>query len=277
MIQAVQSALDTIVGRVATLEHASGAGRIFELFVMTSVARGLRDAGFRVWLQRSNGSVVLPSDADRHFIQRGGAPTGVPAASVGPDNASVIGFRWGRRAHWEIWNGIQFAGRSTATHEIDISIVPGSVGTAMRASGGIPVGRPRVAIECKDVGTAGGLDEMRAFLARLYDMTLLHAHHRHMTFPDARALHPGSPNEPKHRAIVTYWQETDAPRTSSPGARGSRKGPRLSAITIGSNLTTISALAALLSTKWSGRWLTGRDAMLEADEFTQKQSDEASL
>lgn len=207
MIQAVQSALDTIVGRVATLEHASGAGRIFELFVMTSVARGLRDAGFRVWLQRSNGSVVLPSDADRRFIQRGGAPTGVPAASAGPDNASVIGFRWGRRAHWEIWNGIQFAGRSTATHEIDISIVPGSVGTAMRASGGIPVGRPRVAIECKDVGTAGGLDEMRAFLARLYDMTLLHAHHRHMTFPDARALHPGSPNEPKHRAIVTYWQE----------------------------------------------------------------------
>jgi hypothetical protein len=46
-----------------------------------------------------------------------------------------------------------------------------------------------------------------AFIARLYDVTLLHAHHRHMHFPHARALHPGSPNEPKHRAIVTYWQE----------------------------------------------------------------------
>jgi hypothetical protein len=98
MIPAVQSALDGIVGNVASLEHASGAGRIFELFVMTTLARGLRDAGFRVWLQRSDGSVILPTDADRRFIQRGGSPTGVPAASAGPNNASVIAFRWPSRA-----------------------------------------------------------------------------------------------------------------------------------------------------------------------------------
>ena len=207
MIPNVQSALDAIVGRVTTLELALGAGRIFELFVMTSVARGLRVAGFDVWLQRSDGTIIQPGDVDRRFIQRGGAPTGVPAASAGAGNASVIGFKMAGRQNWEIWNGIQFAGRSSATHEIDISIVPGSVGTAIRAAGGIPVGRPRVAIECKDVGSAGSLDEMRAFIARLYDVTLLHAHHRHMHFPQARALHPGSPNEPKHRAIVTYWQE----------------------------------------------------------------------
>ena len=207
MIPGIQIALDRIVGLAATLQHAGGQGRIFELFVMTSVARGLHDAGFSVWLQRSDGSIIHPGDADRRFIQRGGAPTGVAAASAGPDNASVIGFRWGRRRKWEIWNGIQFAGRSAASHEIDISIVPESVGVALRVAGGIPVGRPRVAIECKDVGTTGSLDEMRAFIARLYDVTLLHAHHRHMHFPSARALHPGSPNEPQHRAIVTYWQE----------------------------------------------------------------------
>jgi hypothetical protein len=207
MIPNVQSALDTIVGRITTLKDASGAGRIFELFVMTSLARGLRNAQFNVWLQRSDGTIIQPSDADRRFIQRGGAPTGVPAASAGPDNASVIGFEGWRRKKWEIWNGIQFAGRSTATHEIDISIVPSSVGNAIRATGGIPVGRPRVAIECKDVGTAGSLDEMRAFVARLYDVTLLHAHHHHLPYPDARALHPGSPDEPYHRAIVTFWQE----------------------------------------------------------------------
>jgi len=207
MISDVQSALDTIVGRVATLRHAMGAGRIFELFVMTSLARGLHDAKFDVWLQRSDGTIILPSDADRRFIQRGGAPTGVPAASAGTNNGSVIGFRRGGGQPWEIWNGIQFAGRSSATHEIDISIVPGSVGTAIRATGGVPVGRPRVAIECKDVGTAGSLDEMRAFVARLYDVTLLHAHHQHMHLPDAGVLHPGSPNEPKHQATMTYWRE----------------------------------------------------------------------
>jgi hypothetical protein len=191
MIPAVEAALNAIVGRVATLEHAAGAGRIFELFVMTSLAHGLRDAGFTVWLQRSDGTRILPADADRRFIQRGGAPTGVPAASAGSDNASVIGFRWRRRASWEIWNGIQFSGRSGAKHEIDISIVPATVGAALRQSGGTPVGRPRVAIECKDVGAAGSLDEMRAFLARLYDVTLLHAHHRHLSFPAPRAIHPG--------------------------------------------------------------------------------------
>lgn len=207
MIPAIQTTLDRIVGRVSTLEHAGGHGRIFELFVMTGLARGLQDAGFSVWLQRSDGTIIRPGDADRRFIQRGGAPTGVAASSAGPDNASVIGFRWRRCRKWEIWNGIQFAGRSAASHEIDISIVPESVGSALRVAGGIPVGRPRVAIECKDVGNTGSLDEMRAFIARLYDVTLLHAHHRHMHFPDARALHPGSPDEPKHRAILTYWQE----------------------------------------------------------------------
>lgn len=207
MIPAVETALASIVGRITTLENALGAGRIFELFVMTSLARGLRTDGFTVWLQRSDGTKIKPNDVDRRFIQRGGAPTGVQPASAGSNNASVIGFRRGRGLKWEIWNGIQFAGRSGATHEIDISIVPASVGDTLRASGGIPVGRPRVAIECKDVGSAGSLDEMRAFLARLYDVTLLHAHHRHMHFASHSALHPGSPNQPRHRAIVTYWQE----------------------------------------------------------------------
>jgi hypothetical protein len=109
---------------------------------------------------------------------------------------------------WEIWNGIQFGGRSGATHEIDIAVVPAGVGDALRnASGGPPTGRPRVAIECKDVGTNGSLDEMRAFLARLYDLTLLNAHHKHMQFPEPLAIHPGSPSESNYRAIVTYWQE----------------------------------------------------------------------
>ncbi|CAN5495827.1 hypothetical protein BH10PSE12_BH10PSE12_07810 [soil metagenome] len=207
MILDVEAALNSIVGHVATLEHAAGAGRIFELFVMTSVARGLRDAGFTVWLQRSDGTQILPTDSDRRFIQRGGAPTGVPAASSGPGNGSVIGFRGGAGGGWEIWNGIQFGGRSGARHEIDIAVVPASVGAALRVHGGVPVGRPRVAIECKDVEKSGSLDEMRAFMGRLYDVTLLQAHHVHLGYPQSRAIHPGSPNLPMHHAIMTYWQE----------------------------------------------------------------------
>ncbi len=247
MIPAVQTALDTIVGRVTTLEHASGAGRIFELFVMTSIARGLRDAGFSVWLQRSDGTIIRSGNADRRFIQRGGAPTGVPASSAGPGNASVIGFRWGRRRKWEIWNGIQFAGRSAATHEIDISIVPGSVGTEIRKAGGIPVGRPRVAIECKDVGTAGSLDEMRAFIARLtalladYERVLreIETLHRKLRFlaetPDAaldlRPADKRAVSDQRRRLVLSclfaFWDQAGRPLsvTTDPIDNSRRKGP----------------------------------------------------
>ena len=209
MITDVQNALNAVLGSATTLQNAGGAGRIFELFVMTGIARELKVRGFEVWIQRSDGSRINPGDTDRRFIQRGGVPTGVASASQGTNNGSVIGYRWRRLPAWEIWNGIQFGGRSGATHEMDIAVGPASVGASLRSApgGGIPVGRPRVAIDCKDVGTPGSVDEMRAFIARLYDVTLLHAHHRHMHFPEARALHPGSPSTSKHRAIVTYWQE----------------------------------------------------------------------
>ncbi len=213
MIADVSTALDDVLRAAVTLRHAAGAGRVFELFVMTSVARALRSRGYDVWLQRSDGTPIRRGDADLRFIQRGGAPSGVAGAIQGADNASSIVFqrRRARRApRWEIWNGVQFAGRSGATHEIDLAVVPAEVGQALRAlpSGGIPTGRPRVAIECKDVGLPGSVDEMRAFVARLYDVTLLHAHHRHLGVPNpARALHPDSPTGPRHRASLTYWIE----------------------------------------------------------------------
>lgn len=210
MINAVQSAIDAILGTVATLQNAQGAGRIFELFIMTGVANRLQNRGFEVWLQRSDGSRIWPTDPDRRFIQRGGAPTGVPAASLGPQNASVIGFsRDSGAREWEIWNGIQFRGRSGAFHEIDISVVPREVGMQLRQTGGPPSGRPRVAIECKDVGQAGSVDEMRAFVARLYDLTLLRWHEPYLPFPaPLQAIYPGDfGGNPFYAAQSTYRRE----------------------------------------------------------------------
>lgn len=210
MIPDVRAALDAVLGSATTLRNAGGAGRAFELFVMTGIARELKARGFSVWLQRSDETRIAPSDRDRAFIQRGGAPTGVAGKGQGDQNASVIGFRWRHRPAWEIWNGIQFKGRSGALHEIDLAIVPASVGSALRnrGAGGYPTGRPRVAIECKDVEAAGSVDEMRAFVARLYDLSLLHAHHRYLPFMGlSQAIHPGAPPGRTHRAVLTYWQE----------------------------------------------------------------------
>ena len=134
MIPAIATALDAIVGNVVALRHAKGAGRAFELYVMTGIGAALAQHGWAVWLQRSDGTRIGPADADRRFIQRGGAPTGVAGAAQGSDHGSSIVFqRPGSPRAWEIWNGIQFTGRSGGDHELDIAIVPRSVGVALRA------------------------------------------------------------------------------------------------------------------------------------------------
>ena len=206
----VRNDLRAITGSLPTLLNAAGAGRAFELYVMTGVACALQARGYSVWVQRSDGSRVLPTDSDRRFIQRGGALSGIPPAAQGPNKASSIVFRRGCRPGWELHNGIQFQGRSAAFHEIDIAILPESVARMLRSSptGGRPLGRPRVSIECKDVGINGSVDEMRAFVARLYDLTILHAHHRHLGVAGApKAIHPGTPDDRIHRPTVTYWNE----------------------------------------------------------------------
>jgi hypothetical protein len=209
MINGVQNALNSILGAFSALNNATGAGRIFELYIMTGIASEMQNRGFEIWLQRSDGTRILPGDTNRAFIQRGGAPTSVAPASAGPGNASIIGLRRPNGDRWELWNGIQFRGRSGADHEIDIALVPATVGATLRISGGTPFGRPRVAIECKDVGQAGSVDEMRTFVARLYDVTVLNAHQQYLPYSaPPMGIYPGTPaGNTFYNARVTYWDE----------------------------------------------------------------------
>jgi hypothetical protein len=109
---------------------------------------------------------------------------------------------------WEIWKGIQFQGRSGATHEIDIAVVPREVGEELRQIGGSPFGRPRVAIECKDAGQPGTVDEMRAFVARLYDLSVLQGHRSYVPYPPPpQAIFPGSFTDSFYASQMTYWDE----------------------------------------------------------------------
>ncbi len=210
-INQVRNDLRAIISSVATLRHAAGAGRAFELYVMTGVGLALQARGYDVWVQRSDGSRVRSTDTDQRFIQRGGAPSGIAARTQGPDNASSIVFRRGDHSAWELHNGVQFVGRSGASHEIDLAIFPESVARTLRSSsnGGRPFGRPRIAIECKDVGTNGSVDEMRAFVARLYDLTILYVHHRHLEVHNVapRVIYPGAPDERIHRPTRSYRKE----------------------------------------------------------------------
>ena len=215
MINSVRNTLDTILGDFTVLNNAAGAGRIFELYIMTGIALEMQNRGFEVWLQRSDGTRINPGDTDRTFIQRGGAPSDVPSAADGPNNASVIGIQRSQNLDaWELWNGIQFEGRSGADHEIDIALVPATVGASLRAmtTGGSPFGRPRVAIECKDVQATGSPDEMRALIARLYDLSVLFYHQPYLNYPPpTMSIYPGSPpGPPIYRAKSTYRVENQS-------------------------------------------------------------------
>lgn len=178
----VVDALRAIFGAFIPLQSARGAGRMFELFVEIKIAEGLMSRGWAVELQSSNGR---PIGSGGMFIQRGGAPGGVIPASRGVYGPSSIVISMPGRDEWEIWNGIQFCGRSYARHEIDIAIVPRQLAINLRraATETRPFGRPRVAVECKDVACAGSADEMRALIARLYDVTLIQWHHGAVKVP----------------------------------------------------------------------------------------------
>jgi len=96
MINDLKTAVDVILGGAAILQSANGAGRIFELFIMTGVATRLQGLGFDVWLQRSDGSRISPTDSDRRFIQRGGCapdaswlPSPVESDGVTTESLSV--------------------------------------------------------------------------------------------------------------------------------------------------------------------------------------------
>ena len=74
----------------------------------------------------------------------------------------------------ELHGGLRWQGRSGATHECDVSVVPQMIAVALRRNGGgMPEGLPVAAFECKDKTTAGTADEMRQTLARLYDLALV--------------------------------------------------------------------------------------------------------
>lgn len=77
------------------------------------------------------------------------------------------------RISLELHGGLQWKGRSDATHECDVSLLPSYIASPLRIAGGHPRGLPIVAYECKDRTISGNPDEMRQTLARMFDLALV--------------------------------------------------------------------------------------------------------
>ncbi len=187
----IKNILSEIVRTIPTLQEAKGAGRIFELYVLMKLARKLRTLKWDIEVLSPDGT------STDTFIQRAGAPSGFnPKDSNGPTSLRIVK----GDAVYEIWNGIQFQGRSDTRHEIDISVIPHAMAQAMRKKNtdSFPFGRPRVCVECKDVMSTGSLDEMRAFVARLYDLTILNIHSSKLYPPPSSHGHIYDSNPPTY-------------------------------------------------------------------------------
>lgn len=151
----------------------SNDGKAFEALVMMRLAhhvRGTMPTTWSVHLSRGDGT-PLPAGAPFNFPA---GKSGIrPANPNGPGYVDFQHVRYGDR-HVEMHGSLQWRGRSDTRHEIDLSVLPASIATALRTNGGgFPHGLPIAAIECKDKGGAGSIDEMRETLARMFDLALV--------------------------------------------------------------------------------------------------------
>lgn len=149
----------------------SGEGKALEAWVLMKLAEAVRHVPtWRVTLRRGDGSLLPPGatfdlPSQRSRIQ-GSSPTA--PGYILFEHLTVPDRRLELRA------SVQWMGRSGAKHEIDVSLLPATIGEALRDNGGgYPHGLPIAAIECKDKGGVGPLDETRQTLARMYDLVLV--------------------------------------------------------------------------------------------------------
>lgn len=151
----------------------TGEGKALEAWVLMKLADTVRVHRPTVWsvsLRRGDGT-ALPS----------GAPFSFPSqrSRIQPSDPTAPGYvllehRRHPERRLELHGSVQWQGRSGARHEVDVSVLPTTIGEALRLNGGgYPHGLPIVAVECKDKGGKGNLDETRQTLARMYDLVLV--------------------------------------------------------------------------------------------------------
>ncbi|MFZ4689437.1 MAG: hypothetical protein ACOYLS_09380, partial [Polymorphobacter sp.] len=162
-----------LTGSLLHADPQTGQGKALEAWVLmklaTTVSRSMATS-WQVTLRRGDGSLLPP-----------GATFDLPAqrSRIQPSSLTAPGFvllqhRIYSDRRVELHGSLQWKGRSNAKHEIDVSVLPAQIAEAIRNNGGgYPRGLPIVAVECKDKGGFGPLDETRQTLARMYDLALV--------------------------------------------------------------------------------------------------------
>jgi len=127
-------------------------------------------AGWTVTLRRGDES---PLPAGAAFTLPGGGNRIQASNPAGPGHVRLTSLTHPDRT-LELHGSLRWRGRSGALHECDVSAVPAWIAHQLRThGGGYPRGLPVAAIECKDKGGVGTLDETRQTVARMFDLCLV--------------------------------------------------------------------------------------------------------
>lgn len=170
--QELRSILRAFKAAHAGVIAPGGQGKALEAWVLMKLAQTVHRElpAWTVSLRRGDGKPLPP-----------GQPFNLPQTrtSIQPAHSSAPGYvllehRSSPFLNLEIHGSLQWRGRSGAKHECDVSVIPVEIATALRVNGGgYPRGLPVVAVECKDKGGVGTLDETRQTLARMFDLALV--------------------------------------------------------------------------------------------------------
>lgn len=148
----------------------TAAGKALEAWLIMRLAHRARGSGhWLVTLRRGDASPLPHGGA----FELPGHQAGIlPADPSGPGFVQLDSIAE-PTISLELHGGLQWKGRSGATHECDVSLLPAEIANPLRVAGGHPRGLPIVAFECKDKAKAGNPDEMRQTLARMFDLTFV--------------------------------------------------------------------------------------------------------
>lgn len=151
----------------------TGEGKALEAWVLMKLAHTVRrhmSPFWRVSLRKGDGTRLSSGSTFSFPSQRSRIQ---PSSATAPGYVLIEHMTHSAR-RFELRGSLQWKGRSGAKHEIDVSMLPASIGEAIRnTGGGYPYGLPIVAVECKDKTGYGPLDETRQTLARMYDLVLV--------------------------------------------------------------------------------------------------------
>ncbi len=148
-----------------------GSGKALEAWLLMKLAQTANALPtWGVTLRQGDGTLLPPGNP---FLFSAGQSGIRPSSQNGPGFILLSNTKDANQ-RLELHGSLVWRGRSFATHECDVSVLPHKIASALRRNGGgLPEGLPIAAFECKDKTMAGTADEMRQTLARLFDLALV--------------------------------------------------------------------------------------------------------